>query len=60
MSAAATPIPSVTPPLWTRGDLNAFFGLGINMLVNVLVLAGLAAFVVQIPADDVYHTILPA
>jgi adenine/guanine/hypoxanthine permease len=58
MSAAATP--SVTPPLWTRGDLNAFFGLGINMLVNVLVLAGLAAFVVQIPADDVYHTILPA
>jgi AGZA family xanthine/uracil permease-like MFS transporter len=60
MSAAATPVPSVTPPLWTRGDLNAFFGLGINMLVNVLVLAGLAAFVVQIPADDVYHTILPA
>jgi AGZA family xanthine/uracil permease-like MFS transporter len=60
MSAAATSMPSVTPPLWTRGDLNAFFGLGINMLVNVLVLAGLAAFVVQIPADDVYHTILPA
>ncbi|MDX6691481.1 MAG: adenine/guanine/hypoxanthine permease [Solirubrobacteraceae bacterium] len=47
-------------PLWTRGDLNAFFGLGINMLVNVLVLAGLSAGVVQIPADDVFHTILPA
>src|SRR3954447_12485667 len=60
MSAAATPVPSVTPPLWTRGDLNAFFGLGINMLVNVLVLAGLSAGVVQIPADDVFHTILPA
>jgi AGZA family xanthine/uracil permease-like MFS transporter len=60
MSAAATPLPSVTPPLWTRGDLNAFFGLGINMLVNVLVLAGLSAGVVQIPADDVFHTILPA
>lgn len=58
--AAAAPVPAGTPPLWTRGDLNAFFGLGINMLVNVLVLAGLAAFVVQIPADDVYHTILPA
>jgi AGZA family xanthine/uracil permease-like MFS transporter len=54
------PAPSFTPPLWTRGDLNAFFGLGINMLVNVLVLAGLSAGVVQIPADDVYHTILPA
>jgi AGZA family xanthine/uracil permease-like MFS transporter len=62
MSAAATPAPAsfITPPLWTRGDLNAFFGLGINMLVNVLVLAGLSAGVVQIPADDVYHTILPA
>ncbi len=30
------------PPFWTRGDLNAFFGFGINMLVNVLVLSGLA------------------
>src|SRR3954453_11389610 len=60
MSAAATPLPAVTPPLWTRGDLNAFFGLGINMLVNVLVLAGLSAGVVQIPADDVFGTILPA
>ncbi len=59
MSAAALPAPSM-PPLWTRGDLNAFFGLGINMLVNVLVLAGLSAGVVQIPADDVFQTILPA
>src|SRR3978361_1627438 len=60
MSAAAVPLPSNTPPLWTRGDLNAFFGLGINMLVNVLVLAGLAAGVVQISAHDVYRVILPA
>jgi AGZA family xanthine/uracil permease-like MFS transporter len=60
MSAAAVPLPRISPPLWTRGDLNAFFGLGINMLVNVLVLAGLSAGVVQIPADDVFHTILPA
>jgi AGZA family xanthine/uracil permease-like MFS transporter len=61
MSAAAVPAPaSFSPPLWTRGDLNAFFGLGINMLVNVLVLAGLSAGVVQIPADDVFQTILPA
>src|SRR3954468_11456020 len=60
MSAAAPPLPVATPPLWTRGDLNAFFGLGINMLVNVLVLAGLSAGVVQIPADDVFHPILPA
>ena len=47
-------------PFWTRGDLNAFFGLGINMLVNVLVLAGLAAGVVGISGHDVYRVILPA
>src|SRR3954470_2700968 len=47
-------------PFWTRGDLNAFFGLGINMLVNVLVLAGLCIGVVQMAPDDVYQVVLPA
>ena len=47
-------------PLWTRGDLNAFFGLGINMLVNVLVLAGLCVGVVHMAPDDVYQVVLPA
>ena len=50
----------MTLPFWTRGDLNAFFGLGINMLVNVLVLAGLCIGVVNIAPDDVYGVILPA
>ena len=50
----------MTLPFWTRGDLNAFFGLGINMLVNVLVLAGLCIGVVNIAPDDVYGIILPA
>src|SRR3954452_753626 len=47
-------------PLWTRGDLNAFFGLGINMLVNVLVLAGLCLGVVHMSDHDVYKVVLPA
>lgn len=47
-------------PFWTRGDLNAFFGLFVNMLVNVIVIASLCLFVVNIPADDVNGTILPA
>jgi AGZA family xanthine/uracil permease-like MFS transporter len=47
-------------PFWTRGDLNAFFGLFVNMLVNVIVLAGLCLFVVNIPASEVNGTILPA
>ena len=48
------------PKLWVPGDWNAFFGLGTNVLLNVLVLAGLALFVVQIPAENVYGRILPA
>jgi adenine/guanine/hypoxanthine permease len=47
-------------PLWTRGDLNAFFGLFVNMLVNVLVLAGLSVGVVGLSGADVYQTVLPA
>jgi AGZA family xanthine/uracil permease-like MFS transporter len=47
-------------PLWTRGDLNAFFGLGINMLVNVLVIAGLTVGVVHLSHHDAYRVILPA
>jgi AGZA family xanthine/uracil permease-like MFS transporter len=46
--------------LWTRGDLNAFFGLGINMLVNVLVIAGLTAGVVHLSHHDTFRVILPA
>jgi AGZA family xanthine/uracil permease-like MFS transporter len=51
---------TVAVPLWTRGDLNAFFGLGINMLVNVLVLAGLCLGVVHMSPHDVYRVVLPA
>ncbi len=47
-------------PLWTRGDLNAFFGLGINMLVNVLVIAGLMVGVVHLSPHDSFRVILPA
>jgi AGZA family xanthine/uracil permease-like MFS transporter len=60
MSAATTTAGSAGPPLWTRGDLNASFGFGINMLVNVLVLGGLAVGVINIPGDKVFGTILPA
>ena len=61
--------PSVDPPTararlsipwWTRGDLNAFFGLGFNILVNVLTLTGLMIGVIAVPAGDVLGTVLPA
>ena len=39
---ADPPAPTtIRSPWWTRGDTNAFFGLGFNILVNVLTLTGL-------------------
>ena len=58
-----TPAASATPlklPFWTSGDTNAFFGLGFNVMVNVLVLTGLCLEVVHIPSTDVFGVILPA
>jgi AGZA family xanthine/uracil permease-like MFS transporter len=57
---AATVNQPIRIPYWTRGDTNAFFGLGFNILVNVLVLTGLCIGVVHIPSHSVFHTILPA
>src|SRR4051812_24166680 len=52
--------PRFRVPWWTRGDLNAFFGLAFNILVNVLTLTALLIFVVRLPADRVLGTVLPA
>ena len=40
----------MTLPWWVSGDTNAFFGLGFNTLVNVLVLSGLCVGVVHMAA----------
>src|SRR6202051_3883174 len=48
------------PHLWTPGDLNAFFGFGTNILVNMLVLTGLLRFVLKMPDSLVFGRILPA
>lgn len=45
---------------WVPGDWNGLFGLGTNVLLNVIVLATLCLFVVKIPDDTVYGRILPA
>jgi AGZA family xanthine/uracil permease-like MFS transporter len=47
-------------PWWVAGDTNAFFGLGFNTLVNVLVLTGLCVGVVKIPGGQVFGVLLPA
>lgn len=45
---------------WEPGDWNGFFGLGTNVLVNLLVLTGLLKFVIGIPDAVLFGTILPA
>src|ERR1700733_13312383 len=51
---------STRPVIWTRGDWNAFFGFGTNILVNLLTLSGLLRFVLKMPDDLVFKRILPA
>src|SRR5262245_3892985 len=48
------------PRWWVAGDLNGFFGLFTNILLNVIVLSGLCIGLVQLPGDLVYARILPA
>lgn len=47
-------------PWWVPGDWNAFFGLGTNSLLNLLVLSGLLLGVVELPPAIVFGRILPA
>jgi len=59
-TAPASNAPPLKIPWWTRGDLNAFFGLAFNILVNVLTLTSLLIFVVHVPTGSVISTVLPA
>ena len=45
---------------WEVGDWNAFFSLGTNALVNLMVLTGLLLYVVEMPAELVFGRIIPA
>jgi len=64
-TAATAPSPSnstARPQIrwWVPGDWNGLFGLGTNVLLNVIVLTGLCLAVVNIPGDTVYGRVLPA
>src|SRR4051812_50072450 len=62
MSTTSSPAASRTaqPRWWVKGDWNGLFGLGTNVLLNVIVLTGLCLTVVKIPDATVYGRILPA
>jgi AGZA family xanthine/uracil permease-like MFS transporter len=47
-------------PYLTKGDWNAFFGYGSNLLVNVLTLTGMLKFVLGMPTEFIFDRVLPA
>src|SRR5688572_24079177 len=60
-STAATPRPpSATPYRWAApGDLNAFFGLMLDNVMNLVILAGILIGVFGFPRDLVYTKMFP-
>src|ERR1700735_4092047 len=60
MSTSTTGTAGFKPVLWTPGDWNAFFGLGTNILVNMLVLTGLLRFVLKMPDSLGFGRLPPA
>ena len=45
---------------WAAGDWNGFFGLGTNVLVNLMVLTALLKFVIQMDDEILFGRVLPA
>ena len=54
---------STTPvlryPVWSRGDLDGFFGLMVDNLVQVLLIVALCTTVAGIPLEFIFSTMLP-
>ena len=44
---------------WAIGDVNAFFGLMLDNVVNLVILAGILVHVFGFPADLVYGRMFP-
>ncbi|MBK9126391.1 MAG: NCS2 family permease [Phycisphaerales bacterium] len=54
-----TSAPTGRYPWWTRGDLDGFFGLMVDNLVQVLLIVTLCTTVAGIPAEFVFTHMLP-
>jgi AGZA family xanthine/uracil permease-like MFS transporter len=46
-------------PIWVRGDLDGFFGLMVDNLVQVLLIIALCTHVAGLPSDLIFTRILP-
>jgi AGZA family xanthine/uracil permease-like MFS transporter len=62
MAAMIGPTGAATPPAYrwaTTGDINAFFGLILDNIVNLAILAGILVNAFGFPADLVYRRMFP-
>ena len=57
--AAGSPVPVTDGRWYAPGDVNAFFGLAVDNLTNLVVLAGLLVGVFGFPTDLVLYRIVP-
>lgn len=51
--------PAARYPIWSRGDLDGFFGLMVDNLVQVLLIVALCTTVAGIPAEFIFARMLP-
>lgn len=51
--------PPIRYRLWSRGDLDGFFGLMVDNLVQVLLIVGLCTTVAGVPSAFVFERVLP-
>ncbi|MFY8148312.1 MAG: NCS2 family permease [Prochlorococcaceae cyanobacterium] len=52
--------PAASPRWWVRGDLDGFLGLGLDNLIQILLILGLCRGVLGYPDTLLFGTILPA
>lgn len=57
--STVTPANPPAYPWWTRGDLDGFFGLMVDNLVQVLLIVDLCSTVAGLPPQLIYSRILP-
>ena len=61
MAGASAPSPLVaTPRWWVRGDLDGFLGLGLDNLIQILLIVSLCRGVLGYPDALIFGVILPA
>jgi len=61
VAGASAPSPLVaTPRWWVRGDLDGFLGLGLDNLIQILLIVSLCRGVLGYPDALIFGAILPA